>query len=67
MVKIGAGGANFSSYVNSQWYNDPDYILCRLPLAAARHYIQGFWTLQYKVRCRKIGTKHESLRQTLIR
>ncbi len=56
MVKIGAGGASFSSYVNGEWYNDHEFILCRLPLAVARHYIQGFWALQFKVRCHKIET-----------
>ena len=68
MVKIGSGGANFSGYVNGEWYNDPEFILCRLPLAAAKHYIQNFWALQYRVRCRKIETEpKQSALQRIIR
>jgi len=42
MVKIGSGGAVFAK----EGVNDPDFILGRLPVAQANHFIQIFWALQ---------------------
>ena len=68
MVKIGSGGANFGSFVNGEWYNDPDFILCRLPLAVGRQYIQNFWALQYQVRCKSADNPEKpSALMTIIR
>ena len=55
MVKVGSGGAVFAA----EGMNDQDYIIGRLPIARANHYVRLFWALQRNpitgegIRCRK--------------